>query len=66
MQIEKSYEENIITSPYQSVKIGLTVKSDHEFRTAEDLEKGSNKLLEIAKNIVQKELEKIKNERING
>ena len=62
MKIEKSYEENVITGPFQSVKIGLTIKTDKEVQPA-DLEEFSGKLLMAAKTIVRKELQQVKQEK---
>jgi len=64
MQVEKSYEENILVGPYESVKIGLIVKSDKEIHSQEELEQHCEKLLQLIQNIVRKELIKIKEERL--
>ena len=63
MQIEKSYEENVLVGDFQSVKIGLTIKTDKEIKTPLELEEISGKLLLLAKQIVRKELAQVKTEK---
>lgn len=63
MQIEKSYEENIQISPFIFGKVGITIKSDKNLTTAEELKTHSEKLSIIAKTLVREELIKIKEER---
>ena len=63
MLIERSYEENIIVGDFKSVKVGLTLKSDKDLKTTEELIQASNKLLDLAKTIVRKDLSKIAEER---
>lgn len=66
MQITKSYEENKNLGNYESVKIGLTIHTDKEVKSPEELEQLSGKLLTLAKQIVRKELEGIVLEKQGG
>ena len=66
MKISKYYEENVLVGDWQSVKIGLTVSSDKDIKSVEELEIVSEKLGELTKKIVRKELLKVKEERENN
>ena len=63
MKISKHYEENAIIGSYQSAKIGITIHSDKDLKSVEEIEEYSGKLNELAKRIVRKELGKIKEEK---
>jgi hypothetical protein len=63
IQIEKHYEENTQVAPFQFVKIGLTVKSDKELKTPEEIQTHSNNLMNLAKTLVRQELQQIKDEK---
>jgi hypothetical protein len=63
MNISKHYEENIIVGSYQSAKIGITITSDKDLKSAEEIEEYSGKLNALAKKIVRKELAKVKAEK---
>jgi len=63
MIIEKHYEENIIVGNYQSVKVGITLKSDKVLNSLEEIASHSKNLNILAKDIVRRELKQIKEER---
>ena len=63
IKISKSYEENVIVGNYVSVKIGLTIHSDKELKSVEEVKEQSKELGLMAKSYVQDELKKIKEER---
>jgi len=63
IQIEKHYEENAQVAPFQFVKIGITVKSDKALFTPEEIEKHSANLSNLAKTLVRRELQQIKDEK---
>ena len=63
LMIEMYYEENLNLGNYQTLRVGLKVKSDKAIGSPEELEAHSSKLLELAKENVQAKLEEIKQER---
>ena len=63
MKISKHYEENANLGNYQSAKIGITIHSDKDLKSIEEIEEYSDKLNTLAKRIVRKELTKIKEEK---
>jgi len=65
MKIEKSYSRNINLGNYETLRLGLTIKSDKDIVDIDELRKHSAKLTKLAKQLVNEELEKIKEER-NG
>ena len=62
MKISKHFEQNVNLGNFQSAKVGLTIHSDKDLKV-EEIEEYSNKLNELAKRIVRKELQKIKEEK---
>jgi len=63
MKIEKHYEQNINLGNYESAKVGLTIQSDKEVKTPQEFDELNQKLFELARNTVKRELDKIKEER---
>jgi hypothetical protein len=66
IKVSKYYEENIIIyggekpGDYTAYKLGIKLSSDKELGTPEELEVHSNKLLEMSRGIIKKEIEKLK------
>ena len=65
LKVTKHYEQSCNFKGYEFIKIGITLQSDKEIHNTEELEVHSAKLLELSKNLVQKELDKRKEELIN-
>jgi len=63
MHISKHYEQNIIVGSFESIKVGLTIHSDKEIKTVEELTDQSTKLGLMAKQLVQEELARLKAEK---
>ena len=68
MHISKHYEETArietsIDGNYIISKIGLTIHSDKELTSAEEVKEYSGKLGALAKHIIKEELEKLKTEK---
>ena len=63
MKIEKHYEQNINLGNYEFAKVGLTIQSDKEIKTPQEFDELNQKLFELARNTVKRELDKIKEER---
>lgn len=66
LTITKSYEENAELKPYHHCKVGLTISSDKVFSSPEEVESASAALGTMAKNLVRKELAKLKQEAQNS
>ena len=60
MHISKHYEENAQIGNFLFTKIGLTIHSDKELKSVEEIEKHSSALNHLAKKIVKQELEEAK------
>lgn len=65
MKISKSYEENAVvgdtnTRDWHTVKVGITLNSDKELKSTDEIKEYSDKLGMLAKKLVQDELNKIK------
>ena len=63
MKIKKLYSENVNLGNYENARVGIEITVDKDIKSPEQLEKVSNGVLKLAKNIVRKELEGIKTER---
>ena len=65
IKITKYYEELIPfnAGTFKNAKIGITLSSDKELTSPEEIKKVSNGLLAIAKSIVKEEVEQFKTER---
>lgn len=69
LKVQKHYEENIIiykegdSGDYIAYKLGITLSSDKELKTPEEVENHSNKLMELSRSIIKKEIEKLKSEK---
>ena len=63
LTIKKHYEENVQIGDFKFAKVGLEIASDKAIANAAELEEVSGKLNQLAKTIVRKELQQIKEER---
>lgn len=63
MKIEKFYGKNANMGNYESVRLGLTIKYDKDIKSKKQLKKVSNNLLKLAKEIIEEEIKKIKEEK---
>ena len=66
MKISKHYEENVIVyhtenkrGDYTAVKLGITIHSDKDLKSAEELEVYSGKLNQLARQTIGKELKQV-------
>lgn len=65
MKISKHYDRNINLGNFQTARIGITLEKEVDVTSKPELKKISNSLLEICKELVNEELEKLKEEQ-NG
>jgi hypothetical protein len=65
MRIEKSYSRNINLGNYETLRLGITIKSDKEIKDVNELKEHSEKLTKLAEQCITEELRKIKEGR-NG
>jgi hypothetical protein len=70
MKISKTYEENFLVGSLDSkfrplVKVGLTLHSEKDLKSTEEIKEYSSKLGELVKILVQAEIKKIKEEKSN-
>jgi hypothetical protein len=63
LTVSKHYEENIKIGDFLFAKVGLTIASDKLLTTPEEVENASKTLGKMAKDLVHKELIKIKEEK---
>ena len=66
LTVKKYYEENVITKPFTSVKIGIEIASDKILTTPAEVEHMSIALSKMAKDLVRKELATIKKQSEQG
>ena len=66
MKIEKFYGETVDLGNRHFVKLGLNITCDKDIKSAEDIEKVSNKLMLLGKKIIRKEIAQLKEQEEAG
>ena len=62
MRITKHYDRNINLGNYQTARVGITLEREIEVKSKAEIKKISNSLLKMCKELVNEELEQLKEE----